>query len=70
MIKSINAKALLNNETFMQTIDELKTYNTNKFINSKFDDKIDRESAYVTIKALESIVSHLQSRANDEKFIK
>jgi len=70
MIKSINAKALIKDQTFNEAIAELKDYHTKRFINSQLDDKINRENAYMSIRALDEIVSHLQSRANDEKFNK
>ena len=70
MIKSAKAKALLNDETFQDVIETLKERQVKKFINSDKDDTITREDAHSMIRALDMVVNELQSRVNDEKFIK
>jgi hypothetical protein len=70
MIKSAKAKALLNDETFQNVIETLKERQVKKFINSDKDDTITREDAHSMIRALDMVVNELQSRVNDEKFIK
>lgn len=70
MIKSAKAKALLNDETFQDVIETLKQRQVKKFINSDKDDTIAREDAHSMIRALDMVVNELQSRVNDEKFIK
>jgi hypothetical protein len=70
MIKSAKAKALLSDETFQDVIETLKQRQVKKFINSDKDDTIAREDAHSMIRALDMVVNELQSRVNDEKFIK
>ena len=70
MIKSAKAKALLNDETFKDVIEVLKDRQVKKFINSDKDDTITREDAHSMIRALDMVVNELQSRVNDEKFVK
>lgn len=70
MIKSAKAKALLQDETFQDVITTIRERQVKSFINSDKSDTIIREEAHTIIRALDMVVNELQSRVNDEKFVK
>jgi len=68
MIDYRKAKALMNDPTFTEVVDQLKQQQVNTFINSPKCSTIERENAYDVIKALEAIENALKSAINNEKF--
>lgn len=69
-VKSSKAKALLSNPDFTEVMADIRNEQIAVFVNSAKDDTIKREDAKVLLIALDKISATLQSRANDEKFIK
>jgi hypothetical protein len=68
------ATNLLKEPMFMEMMEELRGNELNKFVNSNFGELELREEAYMRLRVLESIETHLESMAAqkmmDEKRIK
>jgi hypothetical protein len=74
MDKAQWATNLLKEPMFMEMMEELRGNELNKFVNSNFGELELREEAYMRLRVLESIETHLESMAAqkmmDEKRIK
>ena len=65
--RAARARALLSDENFRTTIDELKEEQVNIFLNSKSTDTELREEAHSIVSALSKIEARLQAAITDEK---
>jgi len=58
---------IINDDSFKEAMDELKTMHIDMICNSEADEKDLREIAYMRITTINEIVSHLQSIADQKK---
>lgn len=58
---------ILNDDSFKEAMDELKTMHIEMICNSEADEKEVREIAYMRITTINEIISHLQSIADQKK---
>lgn len=70
MNKAERAKTLLTDEWFKGELDKLKEGYISEILNSNPLDMDERESAYLKIRFLESIIQHFQSIADSDQIIK
>ena len=67
MIKPEAIANILNDDSFKTALTDLTKLNMDILINSDIDDKDVREIAYIKVKVINEIMSHLQSIADDSK---
>ncbi len=61
---------IINDDSFVQVMDDIIQLHTDIIINSDVSEKETREIAYIKIKVVNEILSHLQSIADGEKITK
>ena len=61
---------IINDESFVQVMDDIIKLHTDMIFNSDIDEKEVREIAYIKVKVLHEILSHLQSIADGDKIKK
>ena len=67
MIRSEAIKNMLQDESFIEAMDQLVKTHLDMLINSDVDDKLAREICYMRITTINEIMAHLQSIADDKK---
>ena len=67
-VRSSRAKALLNDPTYSETVEELRAEQVSVFLNQGYSAE-EREAAHNVICALAKIEARLQSYITDEKFL-
>ncbi len=67
MNKSQWAENLLRDDYFVEMMQDLKNQEINKFAMSDYNDIDTREQAYIRLRVIESIESHLQGMVADKK---
>ena len=70
MITSSAIANILNDDSFIEAMEELKQMHIQMICNSEADEKEVREIAYMRITTINEILSHLESIASDEKIDK
>ena len=70
MIKSEAIANILNDDSFVAAMEELKQMHISMICNSEADEERVREIAYMRITTVNEIMSHLESIASDEKIDK
>lgn len=68
MTKSEWANNLLRDEKFQEVVNDLKNLQVNRFANSNEFDYDERQAAYVKLSAINDILNHIQSMA-DQRII-
>ena len=58
---------MLQDESFIEAMDQLVKTHLDMLINSDVDDKLAREICYMRITTINEIMAHLQSIADDKK---
>ena len=58
---------IINDDSFKEAMDELKTMHIDMICNSEADEKDVREIAYMRITTINEIMAHLQSIADQKK---
>ena len=69
-MKSQAIANILNDDSFVEAMSDLKQMHIDMLINSDVEDKHAREICYMRISCLTEILSHLESIAADEKITK
>ena len=69
-MKSQAIANILNDDSFVEAMADLKQMHIDMLINSDVEDKHAREMCYMRISCLTEILSHLESIAADEKITK
>ena len=67
MIKPEAIANIINDDSFKTALTDLTKLNMDIIINSDIDDKDVRKIAYMKVKVINEIMSHLQSIADDTK---
>ena len=61
---------IINDDSFVTAMDDIIKLHTDMILNSDIDEKETREIAYIKIKVVHEILSHLQSIADGDKIHK
>ena len=61
---------IINDDSFTQAMNDIIQLHTDMILNSDIDEKDTREIAYIKIKVVHEILSHLQSIADGDKINK
>ena len=69
-MKSQAIANILNDDSFIEAMADLKQMHIDMLLNSDVEDKHAREICYMRISCLTEILSHLESIASDEKITK
>ena len=67
MTKSEWANNMLQDQMFLDVFKDLQDIEVNNMINSSANDYEERQNAYVRFKAIESVLSHIHSMADQKK---
>ena len=69
-IKEETIRNIINDDSFIQAMDDIIKLHNDMILNSDIDEKDTREIAYIKIKVVHEILSHLQSIADGDKIQK
>lgn len=61
---------IINDDSFVTAMNDIKQLHTDMILNSDIEDKEVREIAYIKVKVVNEILSHLQSIADGDKINK
>jgi hypothetical protein len=61
---------IINDDSFVTAMNDIKQLHTEMILNSDIEDKEVREIAYIKVKVVNEILSHLQSIADGDKIKK
>ena len=69
-IKEETIRNIINDDSFIMVMDDIIKLHTDMILNSDIDEKETREIAYIKVKVVNEILSHLQSIADGDKINK
>ena len=69
-IKEETIRNIINDDSFVTVMEDIIKLHTDMILNSDIDEKETREIAYIKVKVVHEILSHLQSIADGDKIHK